>query len=120
MENGKKVIKVSDVLNFLEEGKTRKDIQDHYGISQKELRELFQHPKLKGRKTKKAFEPSFVIEDDLDGDNNNEANEIAQTNSPQEQVETEVTNAAEEESPFQEETVGEEEEEERSPAFTNG
>lgn len=58
-------IKVTDVLSMLQEGKTREDIRVHYGINKTELKALFQHPELKGRKTIKPKELSFVIVDDI-------------------------------------------------------
>jgi len=59
MSNAKPTIKVQDVLAFLKKGYTRyaKDdeghgsIQAHYNLSGVEVKELFQHPKLKARKT---------------------------------------------------------------------
>jgi hypothetical protein len=69
MASDKVKITVSSVLGMLKEGKTREEIRQHYGLSKTELKALFQHPKLKGRKTHKA--PSFTLVDDLD-DNSSE------------------------------------------------
>ena len=69
-------IKISEVLDLLEQGKTREEIQSIYGLSVKELKMLFSHPKLKGKKTKKA--PSFILVDDLE----NEEGEVLQQNPP--------------------------------------
>jgi len=63
-ENLKKEIKVSEVLQLLQEGYTRDQIAVKYGISQKELKYLFQHPKLKGKKTIKGI--GIAIVDDLE------------------------------------------------------
>ena len=56
------VIGVIQTLELLDNGFTREDIGEHYGITQAEVKELFMHPKLKGKKTKKK--PRFVIVDD--------------------------------------------------------
>ena len=63
-ENLKKEIKISEVLQLLQEGYTRDQIAVKYGISQKELKYLFQHPKLKGKKTIKGI--GIAIVDDLE------------------------------------------------------
>lgn len=60
MEN-RKAIDVNDVLQLLDNGKTRKEIAEHYSISASECKELFEHPKLKGKRAKKPL--SFVIVD---------------------------------------------------------
>lgn len=65
-------VKINDVLTMLDEGKTREDIRIHYNISKAALNRLFQHEKLKGKKTKgyempsrkKDFSAEFAIEDD--------------------------------------------------------
>lgn len=67
-------IKISEVLDLLEQGKTREEIQSVYALSAKELKMLFSHSKLKGKKTKKA--PSFILVDDLE----NEEVEVLQQN----------------------------------------
>lgn len=59
-ENLKKEIKISEVLQLLQEGYTRDQIAVKYGISQKELKYLFQHPKLKGKKTIKGIGIAIV------------------------------------------------------------
>jgi len=58
-------IKVSEILNDLINGLTREDIKKKYNMSTAQLKAVFAHPKLKGRKTKKAEEPINLI-DDLD------------------------------------------------------
>ena len=59
-------IKISDVLGMLQDGKTRKDIGEHYGLSGTDTKRLFQHPALKGRKTIKTKEVPFVIVDETE------------------------------------------------------
>ncbi|MCK4521791.1 MAG: hypothetical protein KAU20_04405 [Nanoarchaeota archaeon] len=66
LENGgapqKTQLTVSGILNDLNEGLSRPNIQAKYNLSGKDMKDLFSHPKLKGRKTKPA--PSFVLTDD--------------------------------------------------------
>lgn len=57
-------ITTAEVLELLELGKSREEIQNHFGLTKPDLKKLFKHPKLKGRKTKKA--PGFEIVDDFD------------------------------------------------------
>jgi hypothetical protein len=76
----KKQIVISDVLDMLQEGKEREEIRLHYGLSKRDLKLLFQHPSLKGKKTKVA--PAFEIVDDTVKDNNDEIviGEVVETN----------------------------------------
>ena len=55
-------ILISEIIQMLEDGKTRTDIQEKYGLNASEIKTLFKHPKLKGRKTKKPL--SFELIDD--------------------------------------------------------
>lgn len=80
MANDKIPIRTSKVLEMLKEGKTREDIRNHYGLSKTELKDLFQHEKLKGRKTHKA--PSFVIVDDIEEEGDTRASTGSTTSSP--------------------------------------
>ena len=59
-------VKVSEVLAMLESGKDRKDIAAHYGLNANQTKDLFNHPKLKGKKTKKDYSSAYVLEDDTD------------------------------------------------------
>lgn len=69
MANEKPQIRISDVLRMLqEEGKTRPEIGEHYGLNGVQLKKLFQHEELKGKKTRKAPEEAFVIINDVSGD----------------------------------------------------
>ena len=45
-------LKISEVLTALDNGMTRDDIQEKYNLSTRQLKSIFQHPKLKGKKTK--------------------------------------------------------------------
>ena len=66
LENGgvpqKTQLTVSGILNDLNQGLSRPGIQAKYSLSGKDMKDLFSHPKLKGRKTKPA--PSFILTDD--------------------------------------------------------
>jgi len=59
-----KTITISQVLADLEAGVTRPQMATKYEITPREVNALFQHPKLKGKKAKKVFIPSFDIVDD--------------------------------------------------------
>lgn len=58
-QDNRPVINVKDVLAFLEDGKTREQIREHYGLSKRDLTLLFKHEELKGKKTRIA--PGFVF-----------------------------------------------------------
>jgi len=62
----KKQIKISDVVALLQEGKTRKEIAEHYDIPQSSVKKIFQHPKLKGKKSHKT--PDYELVDDVSED----------------------------------------------------
>lgn len=55
-------ITVSGIQGDLNNGLSRPQIAAKYALSNKDLKELFSHPKLKGLKTKPA--PSFILTDD--------------------------------------------------------
>jgi hypothetical protein len=57
-------IKISDVLNLLESGKTRPEIAKHYDLNLVQVAELFRHNKLRGKKTKKIASDAFTLIDD--------------------------------------------------------
>tara|TARA_R100001377_G_scaffold85310_1_gene71507 strand:+ start:37884 stop:38318 length:435 start_codon:yes stop_codon:yes gene_type:complete len=57
-------IRISKVLELLGNGQDRDAIAVYYGITKTECKELFQHPKLKGRKVKKVKVSTFVVLDD--------------------------------------------------------
>lgn len=58
MSEQKQII-VEDVIEMLESGKTREEIKTHYDLNGVELKSLFNHPDLKGRRTHKKR--SFVV-----------------------------------------------------------
>ncbi len=57
-------ITASSVLAMLSAGKTRPEIQEHYGLNGVQMKQLFQHPILKGKKTIKEKGAAFIFVDD--------------------------------------------------------
>lgn len=68
--SNKKPIKISEVLNLLNEGKKRPEVAEALGITMAECRKLFEHPKLKGKQARKPV--GFVVVDDLEEEENEE------------------------------------------------
>lgn len=63
-------ITVSDVLGLLAQGKSRKEIAEHYGRTQSDMNKMvWGHPKLKNRKAKKQY-TGIELEDDTEDVNN--------------------------------------------------
>lgn len=62
--SGQKVIKVSEVLNDLKNGLTRDNIGEKYGLNKAQVARLFQHEKLKYKKT--ILPDTFTVEDDTE------------------------------------------------------
>jgi hypothetical protein len=58
-------LKISEVLTALDNGMTRDDIQEKYNLSTRQLKSIFQHPKLKGKKTK-SIQVLVNLVDDLE------------------------------------------------------
>ena len=67
-------IKITKVLDLLNEGKSRQEIADYFGISLFECKKLFLHPKLKGKKAKKQL-PFNIIDDTEITEDNKQNNE---------------------------------------------
>ena len=70
-------ITVSGILEDLKNGYTRtinekhylgdeKYIQEKYGLNKSQVKALFDHPKLKGKKTIAIKAPAFILEDDTE------------------------------------------------------
>lgn len=77
-DNQKKVgINPAAVLEYLAQGKTREEIRDIYGLSNKDIKDVFQHPDLKGRKTKVA--PGFFFIENETPNANNSAPDVSTT-----------------------------------------
>ena len=59
-------ITISDVLGLLAQGKSRKEIAEHYGRTQADMNKMvWGHPKLKNRKAKKQY-TGIELEDDTE------------------------------------------------------
>ena len=59
-------ITISDVLGLLDQGKSRKEIAEHYGRTQSDMKKMvWDHPKLKNRKAKKQYS-GIELEDDTE------------------------------------------------------
>jgi len=59
-------ITISEVLSLLDQGKSRKEIAEHYGRTQTEMKRIvWEHPKLKNRKAKKQY-TGIELEDDTE------------------------------------------------------
>jgi hypothetical protein len=86
MNDLKKQIKISQILEDLENGVTRAEMVTKYGITPREVKVLFEHPKLKGKKARKVFKPSFDIVDDLEPDAEQAVTEETSTQQDNEQV----------------------------------
>ena len=57
-------VTVKGILAMLEAGKDRAVIGEELGLSGADVKRMFQHPELKGRKVKKAVEVGFVFEEE--------------------------------------------------------
>lgn len=57
-------ITISSVLNDLANSMTREEIRNKYSLTNAQLKQLFQHPQLKGRKTKQV-NVLFELVDDV-------------------------------------------------------
>ena len=58
------VITISMILEDLDSGVDRKGIQTKYGLEAWEVKQMFEHPKLKGKKARKIRKLSFEFVDD--------------------------------------------------------
>ena len=59
-----KEVKISEILEKLRKGETRKEITSELGLTMAEAKMLFQHPKLKNRRKQKQNQLQIV--DDLE------------------------------------------------------
>lgn len=60
-ENNQLVISVEGILSDLDNGLDREQIGARYGLTKAEVREMFKHPRLKGKKPKK--QSRFILVD---------------------------------------------------------
>ena len=61
-----KTIRISGILEDLNNGLSRPEIATKYEISPAEVKVLFEHEKLKGKKARKKLVLTFQLEDDTD------------------------------------------------------
>lgn len=86
MQDNRVKVSPKAILEFLADGKTREEIREHYGLSKSDMKRVFEHPELKGRKTKKA--PGFVFEEESTNEEiSNRENEQDSTDSTETQPE---------------------------------
>ena len=91
-------ITISSVLNDLANSMSREEIRDKYALTNPQLKQLFQHPQLKGRKTKKVS-VLFEIVDDVTSEvvEVNEVTEVTEVTPVSTPVINDITNPTEEE-----------------------
>lgn len=75
MNSEKKVLSISEVLSLLDAGMTRKEINTYFNLNPKESKKLWDHPKLKNRKTSK-YKVNIEIIDDDEVSNNTTSNTV--------------------------------------------
>lgn len=81
-----KVLTVSQILKDLDNGLGRPDIAKKYGLKPAEVKVMFEHPTLRGRRPKRATtKVTFTLVDDVNQSNLN------QTSIPMEEDESEQT-----------------------------
>jgi len=59
-------ITVSQIMDDLDNGRDRKAIKAKYGLTMDEVKMIFEHPKLKGMRVKKAKVVRFTLVDDTE------------------------------------------------------
>ena len=64
--NELKQISIKGILADLDNSLSRKEIGEKYELSTAEVKAMFEHPKLKGKKAKKKFVASFQLVDDVE------------------------------------------------------
>lgn len=66
-ENAPQVrITISEVLSLLDQGKSRKEIAEHFGQTQTAMqRMVWSNPKLKAKKAKKQYSDEIMLVDDI-------------------------------------------------------
>ena len=64
MENKNQItVTVNGVLTDLNNGLSRKEIKAKYSLNSDQMKQLFSHEKLKGKKAKKSFGELIIIDD---------------------------------------------------------
>lgn len=104
-------ITVSEVKGLLDQGKSRKEIADHYGKSMAEMqRTVWCHPKLKNLKAKKQYTGVELVDDE---------DAVVEVTQVQDQITDAVTQAPEAVQAFEnQEEMGTQAVEENAPVAT--
>ena len=72
-----KVLTVSQILNDLDNGLGRPEIAKKYGLKPGEVKVMFEHPSLKGRRPKRATTAvTFTLVDDTNQTNSNRGSDF--------------------------------------------
>ena len=87
------VVKTSDVITMLNEGKTRKEIGKHFGLNRANVMRLFQDPSLKGLKTKTGT--TFTLVHDVETPNDKKAKKESDTSAADSTTESKAPASAE-------------------------
>lgn len=49
-----KQLRISEIITMIESGSKRSQIQEHFGLTMTEMKNVFSHPKLKGLRAKRS------------------------------------------------------------------
>lgn len=60
----KKVISIKEVLTLLDQGKSRKEINEHFNLNPKEIEALWNHPKLKNKRPAKYANNIEILDEE--------------------------------------------------------
>ena len=83
-------IRVNDVKQMLNNGKTREQIAEHYGIPMAAAKKtIFAHPEIKGLKTKKSYDYINVIDSEAEDTDVNVEKETSSSNGQNEATDSE-------------------------------
>lgn len=74
-----KQITISAIIACLDEGMSREEIAEHFGVPLSEIKEHFKHPQLKGKKRRTKKEYQSVLVDDVSEDSD-DYNTVADSN----------------------------------------
>lgn len=96
-QSQKPTLTTGGLLEDLKNGLTREDIAEKYGLTKADVKRVFQHPKLKNKKTIKPKEDNFILIDDIEDEPVSEQTdteqqgeseqEAAQEQAPESQIE---------------------------------
>lgn len=90
-EQEKVKLTINGLLSDLKNGLTREDIAEKYSLTKADVKRIFQHPKLKNKKTIKPREESWVLVDDTEDEGESQqATAESPEDSPEETVDETV------------------------------